>query len=191
MNPEFESDLFWSCMPDGETLLPMFRDLMDGNIAAPFFNKWKWLPHTDTNEDSGIFVRCNPEYDDCIVDLPERIPVRYGMHRADVDMGSSRSVFERSFVRDVILPHDNFVVPSTLGDFVNVSMRFGKLCGTYVDLQRLYTLFCDLRQHVLDKTVKHKIAYGAVQVSWQTYHELVSFVGMFASAFYEWDTPWN
>lgn len=173
---------------DATSNIPLVVSLFDRDQSTVFFNKWKWLPHPETNAKSGIFVRCNTEYDDSIIELPEVIPVNYGKQAVSIPHTAE---MRASLERDLIAPHDNFITPSAISDTLFVSMCYGKLCGVYADLNILYVLFTKLRHHYFDRTVNGEVTERNVSFKWNSFEKLTEFLLMFADAFYEWDVSWN
>lgn len=166
--------------------MPLFAALKDPRLAAPFFNKWTWLPHPETNAKSGIFVRCNNDYVDEILDLPERIKVQYGLRKDSVHIPKNLT---RSLNSAVIKPTDNFIRQD--GNHVYVSMRFGKFNGKYYDLSGLFEFFKLVLEHYRLGTVNGSIGYGPLGFSWKTKKRMRNFIIKFAAAFYEWDKQWT
>lgn len=166
--------------------LPLFAALCDKTLAVPFFNKWQWLPHPETKAKSGIFVRCNNEYVDEILDLPERVPVKYGKHLSAVHISKN---LVRSLHSDIRKPTDNFIRLSI--DDVVISMCFGKFNGKYYDLNGLHEFFKLVRWNYCAGTVNGKVEVGTLSFSWKTKKRLRNFIIKFAAAFYEWDKPWT
>lgn len=165
--------------------MPLFAALKDPRLAAPYFNKWTWLPHPETNAKSGIFVRCNNEYVDEILDLPERVPVKYGQNVYDIHIPEAH---HRSLESPISKPTDNFIFVH--GDLC-VSMCFGKFNGKYYDLKDLFEFFKLVRGHYCAGTVNGEVEVGALSFSWRTKKRLRNFTIKFAAAFYEWDKPWT
>lgn len=166
--------------------LPLFAALCDKTLAVPFFNKWQWLPHPETKAKSGIFVRCNNEYVDEILDLPERIQAAYGVRRESVHIPKS---LVRSLHSHIRKPTDNFI---RLDDGnVWVAMHFGKFNGKYYDLSKLFDFFKQVRSHYCAGTVNGEVEVDKLSFSWKTKKRLRNFIIKFAAAFYEWDKPWT
>lgn len=166
--------------------LPLFAALSDKTAAIPFFNKWQWLPHPETNAKSGIFVRCNHELVDDIIDLPERIKVQYGIQFSDVRIPAEHV---KSLQSEIVKPTDNSI--SVRNGSTLVMMRFGKFNGKYYDLSGLFEFFRLVVEHYRAGTVKGVIGYGPLSFAWKTLKRMRNFIIKFAAAFYEWDIPWT